>query len=158
MSSELLLSKNKFDTIIIINLQYCIQCQMGIDESLNVSLRTICNCDCEHPGHPLYQAKSVTCSRSGTLKCGVCECDDHHYGRQCECVAPEFGRLTSLASQTDLSCKPDNTTSVVCSGRGSCICGVCECEARENAEEVSTEILRRISISHLLSPKFPMCQ
>lgn len=30
----------------------------------------------------------------------------------------------------------DNTTSVDCSGRGSCVCGVCQCESRPNPEEV----------------------
>lgn len=33
-------------------------------------------------------------------------------------------------------CRPDNTTLVDCSGRGNCVCGVCECNRRPDPEEV----------------------
>lgn len=35
----------------------------------------------------------------------------------------------------DRGCRPDNTTLTDCSGRGQCVCGVCECEKRNNIEE-----------------------
>jgi hypothetical protein len=32
---------------------------------------------------------------------------------------------------------------VDCSGRGTCVCGVCECETRENPEEVRPKSLQQ---------------
>lgn len=37
-------------------------------------------------------------------------------------------------------CRPDNTTLVDCSGRGSCVCGQCECERRGNPDEVIMQV------------------
>lgn len=39
-------------------------------------------------------------------------------------------------SDRDHGCRPDNTTLLDCSGRGQCVCGVCECEKRMNPEEI----------------------
>lgn len=39
-------------------------------------------------------------------------------------------------SERDRGCRPDNTTLTDCHGRGQCICGVCECDKRNNPEEI----------------------
>lgn len=39
-------------------------------------------------------------------------------------------------AEHDNGCRPDNTTFVVCSGRGVCECGVCVCDRRAEIEEV----------------------
>lgn len=39
-------------------------------------------------------------------------------------------------SERNLGCRPDNTTLADCSGKGQCVCGVCECDKRSNPEEV----------------------
>ena len=39
-------------------------------------------------------------------------------------------------SERDRGCRPDNTTLTDCSGRGQCVCGVCECDKRTNLEEI----------------------
>lgn len=39
-------------------------------------------------------------------------------------------------SERDLGCRVDNTTLIDCSGKGQCVCGVCECEKRQNQEEL----------------------
>lgn len=36
----------------------------------------------------------------------------------------------------DIGCRPDNTTNIDCNGRGQCLCGQCDCDARPNPEEV----------------------
>lgn len=39
-------------------------------------------------------------------------------------------------SERDSGCRADNTTLTDCSGKGQCVCGVCECDKRNNPEEV----------------------
>lgn len=106
---------------------------VGINESLVVDLEMLCDCPCEHPGHPSYKEKAEECSNSGTYKCGICECDHSHFGRTCECDSDS----TKHGEGEDITagCRPDNTTLVDCSGRGACVCGQCECESRANPEE-----------------------
>lgn len=58
---------------------------VGINESLIVDLEMLCNCGCEKPGHPQYEINSPKCNGHGTYKCGICDCDDSHFGRKCEC-------------------------------------------------------------------------
>ncbi|XP_037919074.1 integrin beta-PS isoform X1 [Hermetia illucens] len=106
---------------------------VGLNESLIVDLEMLCSCPCERPGHKLYEEHSPKCSNFGSYKCGICECDETHFGRKCECssdVGPGDNR--------DFGCRPDNTTDIDCNGRGNCICGVCECEKRPNPEEAIT--------------------
>lgn len=65
------------------------------------------------------------------MKCGICECDPSHYGRQCECDLD-----TIRLMEDSLACRPDNTTTVDCNGRGTCVCGQCQCNLRSNPNEV----------------------
>lgn len=58
---------------------------VGINESLTVDLKMICDCPCEKPDHPQFELNSPKCQNYGTYKCGNCECYDQHYGRHCEC-------------------------------------------------------------------------
>jgi integrin beta 1 len=60
---------------------------VGINESLIVDLEMLCSCPCEQPGHALFERNSPICNGHGTAKCGICECDDSHFGRRCECSA-----------------------------------------------------------------------
>lgn len=107
---------------------------VGINESLIVDLEMQCDCPCENPGNPGYKLRAKECSNFGTYKCGICECDDSHFGRQCECDSDNTHGSKDLTS----GCRPDNTTQVDCSNRGSCVCGQCECESRANPEESVT--------------------
>lgn len=77
------------------------------------------------------------CSYHGIYKCGVCDCDPQYFGRRCECSAQQ-----QSVKASEMSCRPDNTSTVDCSGRGSCVCGQCECNIRTD-EEVS-EFVREI--------------
>ncbi|XP_026673834.1 integrin beta-PS-like isoform X2 [Ceratina calcarata] len=105
----------------------------GLNESLTVDLNIICDCPCEHPGHPGYVADSEDCRGNGSLVCGVCSCNYGFYGKQCECEGNEAG-AESTAAMAD--CKPDNETTEICSGHGTCKCGVCDCAKRPNPQEV----------------------
>lgn len=76
--------------------------------------------------------RSPHCNFFGTYKCGLCECDDSHFGRKCECSLQESQNV----NQTMQNCKAPNSTQE-CSGRGNCVCGKCECHTRNKPEEVS---------------------
>lgn len=56
------------------------------------------------------------------MNCGICTCDPLHFGQICECSVNE------VASNNDTKgCRPDNVTTIDCSGRGTCSCGRCNC-------------------------------
>ncbi|XP_017782378.1 PREDICTED: integrin beta-PS-like [Nicrophorus vespilloides] len=103
---------------------------VGINESLVVDLEMLCSCPCEQPGHIAFQKSADVCNMYGDYKCGICECDSSHFGRYCECSASEVDFFNNT-----LGCRADNTSSLDCSGRGSCVCGRCECNSRNNEDE-----------------------
>lgn len=80
-----------------------------------------------------YQLNAAECRYSGALVCGICNCNSGFYGKQCECKMDEIDAGNSIFMD---DCKPDNRTTEICSGHGTCICGVCECEKRPNSEEI----------------------
>ena len=106
---------------------------VGVGEVLTVDLHMLCSCDCETSG-PTFEVNSPTCKGSGTLTCGICDCHDGFFGRNCECNNKDLGE----SSLDAFKCRPDNTTDVECSGRGNCVCGQCHCNPRENIEEMIT--------------------
>ncbi|XP_045172698.2 integrin beta-like protein 1 [Mercenaria mercenaria] len=70
---------------------------------------------------PIVEMSSVMCNNHGSLdSCGQCICEESYYGNNCECEED----LTALCIS------PDTTSSIPCSGRGECICGMCSCFAR----------------------------
>uniref|UniRef100_A0A1I8PFU3 Integrin beta n=1 Tax=Stomoxys calcitrans TaxID=35570 RepID=A0A1I8PFU3_STOCA len=105
---------------------------VGINESLIVNLEMLCSCDCERPGSPGYEINSPTCNGQGRLMCGICDCDDMHFGHNCECSTNEI----HPGKNNDYGCRPDNSSIVDCNGRGTCLCGVCDCEKRANPDEI----------------------
>jgi len=104
---------------------------VGINESLIVDLEMLVDCDCERPGNPGYVEKAEQCSFKGDLQCGVCQCGDAYSGRNCECDANTAG-----FGDYEATCRADNTTDLLCNDRGTCVCGVCDCDARQNPNEV----------------------
>lgn len=57
---------------------------IGRNQGLRVDLEMLCSCPCEIPAHPLFEVNSPTCNGFGSYKCGLCECDELHYGPNCE--------------------------------------------------------------------------
>ncbi|GLH04820.1 hypothetical protein R5R35_010140 [Gryllus longicercus] len=104
---------------------------VGIDESLIVDLELLCDCQCERENHSEFEKKSEYCNKAGDLVCGVCQCDEQHFGPRCECDSHGEGKELDGVNL----CRKDNTSLVDCSGRGSCICGQCHCDAKTNPEE-----------------------
>lgn len=100
---------------------------VGLNEALLIDLEIVCECDCEKPWN--IEEHSSKCSGHGSFVCGACVCDPFRYGRHCECDAKESDPAKDL-----LGCYKGNETRV-CSGRGVCSCGVCDCIQRKNDPE-----------------------
>lgn len=56
---------------------------VGLDESMTIDLEMLCDCDCEHESNGTLSEQQ--CQGNGQYKCGVCECDEFHSGKTCEC-------------------------------------------------------------------------
>ncbi|KAJ8024438.1 Integrin beta-6 [Holothuria leucospilota] len=92
---------------------------IGLDERLTVNVEVHCSCPCES----FQDFNSSFCTNgNGTLVCGVCACNQGHYGEYCQCLGQMEDEQTG-----SIQCKPHNQTDVICSGRGNCICGECHC-------------------------------
>jgi integrin beta 1 len=106
---------------------------VGINESLTVNLEMLCDCDCEHADslNKGFERNSLKCDGHGDLACGVCTCHDDYFGKNCECNPKYNGQNTN-----GLACRPNNTTTNDCSGRGRCDCNVCYCFDRDDPLEV----------------------
>ncbi|XP_076250227.1 position-specific antigen beta subunit myospheroid isoform X1 [Rhynchophorus ferrugineus] len=107
---------------------------VGINESLIIDLEMLCGCNCEQPGDKFYEENSPVCHNHGTYKCGICECNPGAFGRHCECNADE---INNMSLNKTLGCiKPNSTTGAECSGRGTCICGRCDCDSKSPVENI----------------------
>lgn len=106
---------------------------VGINESLTIDLEMLCSCPCEREGHSMFERNSPACKGFGTLQCGICDCNESHFGRNCECSNLDMNSDNGL---NGFKCRPDNSSDVDCTGRGNCVCGQCECTTRENPEEI----------------------
>ncbi|XP_056406070.1 integrin beta-4 isoform X1 [Hyla sarda] len=82
---------------------------------LQIEASVMCDvCPCELQ----KEMNSPKCSRNGHFSCGRCECNEPWRGEFCNCSS-----LQAIDSQ---SCIAPNSTEI-CSGRGECLCGVCQC-------------------------------
>ncbi|CAH2101707.1 unnamed protein product [Euphydryas editha] len=103
-------------------------------QSLNVELEMLCDCPCEHPGHHAYDDSPPVCGGAGVSVCGACVCAPGRFGEKCECSAHAFG---DASPERERGCRPTNATSgPLCSNRGACVCGVCECNKMDDPLEV----------------------
>ncbi|KAH9520115.1 Integrin beta-1 [Bulinus truncatus] len=91
------------------------------NDKLVVDIEPICTCACEID-QSSWEVNSNSCSDgNGTLKCGVCDCNENRSGPVCECATAEE---TSDQSQCS---RPGENSTRVCSGVGQCECKVCKC-------------------------------
>lgn len=105
---------------------------VGISDSLTVELEMICDCPCEQPGHFAYNDSPLVCSGEGVSACGVCVCRPGRFGKGCECSAHGGG-----SAEQERGCRPTNASAgPLCYNRGTCICGVCECNKMDDPLKV----------------------
>lgn len=90
----------------------------GVNEALMLEVEVVCSCDCGNI------TSSSKCDRHGDEVCGVCECHEGHFGKNCECNAE------TASTTDDVNCRKDPNELELCSGFGSCKCGKCVCEER----------------------------
>ncbi|XP_063358668.1 integrin beta pat-3-like [Cydia amplana] len=89
----------------------------GLAETVKITIKTLCECDCEKKPKP----NAIKCHSSGSLVCGICECNPNRFGDTCDCIGSSTMHLDK--------CKAHPEDTVLCSGidRGSCSCGKCTC-------------------------------
>uniref|UniRef100_A0A3P8UKV5 Integrin beta n=1 Tax=Cynoglossus semilaevis TaxID=244447 RepID=A0A3P8UKV5_CYNSE len=99
---------------------------VGLQDSLEVELESLCSCDCQHlpegnsSSNSSSSSSSSQCSEErGDFHCGICVCHPGFLGSQCEC-----NEETALLS----NCLANNA-SEMCSGQGQCYCGQCVCDS-----------------------------
>lgn len=102
----------------------------ALNESLIVEVEVLCDCPCEKPGNQGYQPNSASCSNSGDLKCGVCDCRPGKFGSICKCDVQN-----NTVTEDTTKCKFDEA-SEVCSGLGVCKCNKCVCMKRSKEDEI----------------------
>ncbi|CAH2240128.1 jg6382 [Pararge aegeria aegeria] len=128
----------------------------SIKEKLKLDIEVDCQCDCEKPEKA--EKNSDQCSNAGTYQCGICECNENRYGDICDCKETRTLDLEKCKANTDdlnpcsdrgicscgkcIDCEigfsgdfcefNDNSCprpgGVLCSGRGECIYGACQCD------------------------------
>ncbi|XP_053722719.1 integrin beta-6 isoform X1 [Synchiropus splendidus] len=89
---------------------------VGLKDSLEVELESLCSCDCQQPSE---DNRTQCAENQGTFQCGICVCHPGFLGAECEC-----NEETHLLS----NCIANNE-SEICSGQGHCYCGQCMCHA-----------------------------
>ncbi|XP_034467487.1 integrin beta-1-like [Hippoglossus hippoglossus] len=96
----------------------------GFSLSVKLEISLDCQCDCSRS----REESSVACSGHGALMCGQCECYDSYTGQNCQ-----RDKDSSFSQNVDF-CR-SRPKAPVCSGRGECVDGFCECEARANPQQ-----------------------
>ncbi|XP_053308888.1 integrin beta-4 isoform X1 [Spea bombifrons] len=96
-------------------------------DGLQIDASVMCDvCPCELQ----KELDSPKCSYNGHFVCGRCECKERWRGETCNCSAEEnrdSGACIAPGSQE------------VCSGRGECICGVCQCISESQQHQYEGE-------------------
>ena len=96
----------------------------GQEES-TLEVEIMPDCDCECMQQP--EKNSASCFGNGTLECGVCNCNDGFYGDKCECSRENQGTsIDALSNKDQINCT-NPTSKLICSNKGACSCGKCDC-------------------------------
>ncbi|CAL4073744.1 unnamed protein product, partial [Meganyctiphanes norvegica] len=102
-------------------------------DNITIQVETLCKCNCEmEPNHPLNIKNSTECGNDGSLICGVCDCDQDFYGKNCQC---QIGHGHSSSEEDRENCYKDGDEKE-CSGNGHCSCGQCECKERKLIKKI----------------------
>ncbi|XP_024122859.1 integrin beta-1 isoform X3 [Oryzias melastigma] len=96
----------------------------GSSLSVKLEISLLCTCGCIENG----EENSSFCSNRGDFMCGKCHCHQPYFGQSCQLQEDSF------FSDDESMCR-SAADAAVCSGRGTCIEGSCECFRRENPRE-----------------------
>ncbi|XP_054477970.1 integrin beta-1-B-like [Anoplopoma fimbria] len=96
----------------------------GFSLSVKLEITLECQCDCRRN----REENSPSCGGHGALVCGQCECPEPYAGQQCQ------RDIDSFQSRNEDYCR-SGPNAPVCSRRGKCNEGFCECETRANPKE-----------------------
>ncbi|KAL7673671.1 hypothetical protein ACOME3_008523 [Neoechinorhynchus agilis] len=100
-----------------------------INAGLKMEIYSQCKCECIKS----KKDDKKICNDHGNYHCGVCQCAEGYFGRNCECD----GESESDEALLQRCKRPESN--VLCSGRGQCLCGKCNCFKREAGEKISGE-------------------
>nr|XP_053629531.1 integrin beta-PS-like isoform X2 [Cherax quadricarinatus] len=123
----------------------------GHKQALTIDLTMMCDCKCEQPGDQGFIVNADQCSKVGDYKCGVCSCHPGYIGDKCECELSG-----NEVQSTDESCKLTNS-SLVCSGQGDCICGMCVCKTLRKPEKIWGDFCECTNYQGCTSPNGILC-
>ncbi|XP_053565049.1 LOW QUALITY PROTEIN: integrin beta-4 [Bombina bombina] len=101
----------------------------------------VCPCELQK------ELDSPKCNFNGHFVCGSCECKRQWRGEFCNCLLEENKDSQScIAPGSDL----------ICSGRGECLCGVCQCHSESNNRQYQGEFCQSNNFECLRTSGF-MC-
>lgn len=95
---------------------------LGIKDSLRIFVEGDCGCSC---GDRTEGAPHPHCNNQGHVSCGVCRCSEGFLGQFCNCSADQRVHTASCRRGGD---------GLVCDGRGDCVCGRCNCQAKPSGK------------------------
>lgn len=88
---------------------------------MQIDMEYLCECECSSAA----QKNSSQCSKSGTLECAICKCNEGFFGESCKCDELSSINITNTL-QSCVSYSDDKTTTI-CNNQGRCVCGKCVC-------------------------------
>uniref|UniRef100_UPI00398E4990 integrin beta-4 isoform X2 n=1 Tax=Pristiophorus japonicus TaxID=55135 RepID=UPI00398E4990 len=111
-------------------------------DALTVDASLLCDqCDCDQ----FPEVNSPKCHLHGNFTCGHCLCGPNWRGQTCNCHMGTEGDVKACINPADSSSK-------ICSDRGECQCGKCQCLPSENHLEIFDGDF--CEFSSLLCPRF----
>ncbi|XP_032900295.1 integrin beta-4 isoform X1 [Amblyraja radiata] len=111
-------------------------------DSLLLNASLLCaQCPCEKKP----EVDSPLCSSNGDFVCGQCQCKENWQGLRCDCLMGVEGNIADCIN-------PKSNSSVPCSNRGECQCGICYCFPSEKHQELYGGTY--CEYSNLLCPRY----
>ncbi|TRY74801.1 hypothetical protein TCAL_07115 [Tigriopus californicus] len=116
---------------------------VSLNDKMIVEVEPFCECPCDTSEGVANEEEatleqSQDCNYHGRLSCGECLCSNDFFGPKCECSKNPNTNLTINMDDIFATCiKPNISFPFLCSGRGSCDCGVCKCDSPKEGVIIS---------------------